>query len=72
VDAGDDFAAVALDVGHERDSELVREDTLLDEIPDRLRMGERTTLLVVRHIPEGVEAEGQGDVNDVPSLLVSQ
>ena len=44
----------------EVDPDLVGEDAVLDEVPDRLRVRERAIVLVVCDVAEGVEPEGRG------------
>ena len=43
----------------EVDADLVGEDALLDEVPDRLRMRQRTVVLVVGDVAERVEPEDE-------------
>jgi hypothetical protein len=50
---------VVLADAEETHADLVGEDTLLDEVPDRLGMRERAIVVVVRDVAEGVEAEDE-------------
>ena len=43
----------------EVDADLVGEDALLDEVPDRLRMRQRAVVVVVGDVAEGVEPEDE-------------
>ena len=57
-----EVVGVVLADPEEVDADLVGEDALLDEVPDRLRVRERAVVLVVRDIAEGVEAEDKWEL----------
>jgi hypothetical protein len=48
---------VVLSDSEEVDADLVGEDALFDDVPDRLRMREREVVFVMRDVAERVEAE---------------
>jgi hypothetical protein len=43
-------------------ADLVGEDTLFDDVADRLGMGEGAVVIVVGDIAEGIEAEDEGEL----------
>jgi hypothetical protein len=62
-----EIVGVVLADPEEVHADLVCQDPLLYEIPDRLRVGERAIVIVVRDIAERVEAEEERELATVVS-----